>query len=87
MDCPHCSKSVSVFSRNMNRRAKVRACPHCAGLVRQTFSFKAIFIWGIPLMILAQLTKLWLGSGLGIIAVGLAGIAMAFLAMRLERAA
>ena len=87
MDCPHCKKPVSIFSRHMTRFAKVRSCPHCRGPVRQTFSFKTMLMWGIPLMILAQALKLWLGLGIGITAVFLAGVAMTLLAARLERAA
>ncbi len=62
MQCPHCNKKVSFFSREMNRFGKVKACPNCGGSVRLRMNLKVIALWFFPAVILTILIKPLLGA-------------------------
>jgi hypothetical protein len=71
MKCPHCTKSISFFSKELNRFGKVKVCPHCGGNVRVYVAPKSVALWFIPAVLLAILVRPVLGSwGTGL-AVGL----------------
>ena len=43
MKCPHCSGSIGLFSKEMNRFGKSKSCPHCGkgvkvGLIHTRFA-------------------------------------------------
>jgi len=69
MKCPHCHKSVSLFSREMNRMGKVKSCPHCAGAVKLKLDWMRYVLWAVPLLVVAVLLKPvmgYLGTGLAV---------------------
>lgn len=62
MNCPHCNRKVSFFSREMNNGfGKAKSCPHCAGGVRISINLKVAGLLIVPAIILAHLLKPWLG--------------------------
>jgi hypothetical protein len=80
MKCPHCSASISLFSKEMNRLGKSKSCPHCGkgvkvGLIHTRFA--AAFL---PIAIGSVL----LGVS-GPIAAGIAGGIGAAVGMGLKR--
>lgn len=82
MDCPHCKKSISVFSQEMNRFGKPMTCSHCRGSVKMFISLEWVAILFVPSVVLALLLRPWLGA----LSTGLTIAAMVLLAMRLESA-
>ena len=69
MKCPHCTKSVSLFSKELNRFGKSKVCPHCAGSIRIHVDLKSAALWFIPAVLLALLVRPLVGSwgtGLGV---------------------
>src|SRR5260370_15096042 len=54
MKCPHCDRSVSLFSPSVNRlRRRDRKCPHCGGSVRAKVRHKKahLFCLGVGMVI------------------------------------
>lgn len=88
MKCPHCGRSISLFSREMSRLGKVRTCPHCRKSVRLFVSVKVAALLFIPSVVLALFLKPILVSfGLsGSLAIGLTTGVLLLLAMRLKAA-
>jgi hypothetical protein len=88
MKCPHCGGSIGLFSRELNRFAKVKTCPHCGNSIRLFVSFKAAGLLFVPSVVLALLLRPVLVSfGLsGSLAVGLTTGLLLALAMRLKAA-
>jgi hypothetical protein len=88
MKCPHCSRSIGLFSREMNRFGKVRTCPHCGNSVRLFVSFKAAALLLVPSVVLGLLLKpVFVSFGLsGSLAIGLTTGLLVALAMRLKAA-
>ncbi len=86
MKCPHCAKSVGVFSREMNRFGKTKTCPHCKKSVRLFVSFKVAALLFVPAIVLALLLRpLFVSYGVsGYLATGLATGLLILLAMRLK---
>jgi len=88
MKCPHCDKSISVFSRAVNRFEKGRTCPYCMQPVRLFVSFKVIALLFMPVLLLGVLLKPFSAS-LGIswsLIVGLCTGVLVMSAMRLRAA-
>jgi len=81
MDCPHCKRPVSVFSREMNGFGD-KNCPNCGKRVRMHFNLGALVLWFLPLAIGSLVLRPWLGS----FSLGIAGFCAALLAMRLKPA-
>lgn len=49
MKCPHCSSSIGLLSKEMNKLGKSKTCPHCGNgvklsLVHNRFALAFIFI-------------------------------------------
>lgn len=88
MKCPHCSRSIGLFSRELNRFGKVKTCPHCGHSIRLFVSFKVAGLLFVPSVVLALLLKpLFVSLGLsGSLAIGLTAGALVALAMRLKAA-
>lgn len=80
MDCPYCNRSISIFSREMSRFGKVKACPHCQKPIKLFLSPKHAAIFFVPTIAVALLLRPWLGS----LATGLAVGFMIALSMRLK---
>jgi len=75
MKCPHCGKSVGIFSREMNTWSK-KQCPHCQEPVKVFFDLKVAAILFVPAVLLGAFLRLMfanfglpgaLGSGLVVI--------------------
>ena len=86
MKCPHCSESISVFSREMNRFAKNRVCPHCQKPIKLFVSFKVMALLFVPAAVLILFLKpVFVGFGIsGSLATGLITGLFVMLAMRLK---
>ncbi|SMQ80484.1 hypothetical protein SAMN06297229_2242 [Pseudidiomarina planktonica] len=86
MKCPHCSESVSIFSKEMNKFGKSKVCPKCCNPIRLYVSLK----WGAILLIPAVVTSLllkplFINAGLsGSLSTGLMCGILALLCMRLK---
>jgi hypothetical protein len=88
MKCPHCSRSIGLFSRALNRFAKVKTCPYCGNSIRLFVSFKVAALLLVPSVALALLLRpVFIGLGFsGSMAIGLTTGAVLALAMRLKTA-
>lgn len=86
MKCPHCSESVSVFSKAMNKFGKSKICPKCSNPIHLYVSFKLGAILFIPAVVSTLLLKpLFLNAGLsGSLAIGLVCGVMVIFCMRLK---
>ncbi len=86
MKCPHCSESVSVFSKEMNKFGKSKACPKCSNPIQLYVSPKWVAILIIPGIASALLLKpLFINAGLsGSLSTGLMCGVMILLCMRLK---
>ena len=56
IDCPHCTRNISFFSKAMHGWRQAQVCPHCARPIRQTLNFSRFFILafmlGLPVKLL-----------------------------------
>jgi hypothetical protein len=88
MKCPHCSGSIGVFSRELNRFGKVKTCPRCGNSIRLFVNFKVAALLLVPSVVLALLLKpVFVSFGLsGSVAIGLTTGLLVLLAMRLKAA-
>jgi hypothetical protein len=88
MKCPHCSGSIGLFSRALNRFGKVKTCPHCGNSIRLFVNFKVAALLFVPSVALALLLRpLFVSFGLsGSLAIGLTTGALVALAIRLRAA-
>ena len=86
MKCPHCSESVSIFSKEMNRPSKSKACPKCSNPVQLYLSFKLAAILFIPCLLSGLLLKpIFINFGLsGSLSTGLVCGVIVLLCMRLK---
>ncbi|OOG38412.1 hypothetical protein B0B52_16710 [Polaromonas sp. A23] len=86
MKCPHCSKSIGVFSRAANKWGKNKSCPYCEQPIKLYVSWKIAGLLFIPTIILALLLKpVFVSFGVsGSLATGLATGALILLSMRLK---
>lgn len=86
MKCPHCSESVSLFSKEMNKFGKSKVCPKCTNSIQLYVSLKWVAILFIPAVICAILLKpLFINAGLsGSLANGLICGVTVLLCMRLK---
>ena len=86
MKCPHCSESVSLFSKEMNKFGKSKVCPKCTNSIQLYVSLKWVAILFIPAVICAVLLKpLFINAGLsGSLANGLICGVTVLLCMRLK---
>lgn len=86
MKCPHCSESVSMFAKEINKFSKSKVCPKCSNPVRLYVSLK----WGAILLIPAVVISLsikpfFINAGLsGSLSTGLVCGVLALLCMRLK---
>jgi DNA-directed RNA polymerase subunit RPC12/RpoP len=55
MKCPHCGKSVGIFSRELNRWGK-HQCPHCQEPVKISFDVRVPGVFIVPAIVLGVLT-------------------------------
>jgi hypothetical protein len=88
MKCPHCSKPIGLFSREMNNFGKNKTCPHCQKPVRLFLSLKVATLLFVPAVVLALLLKpVFVGLGIsGSLATGFTTGLLVMLAMRLKAA-
>ena len=86
MKCPHCSESVSIFSKEMNKFSKSKTCPKCGNPIQLYLSFKLAAILFIPCLLSVLLLKpIFINFELsGSLSTGLAYGAMVLLCMRLK---
>lgn len=61
MTCPHCKRSIRLFSRALNTFGHHKTCPHCQGKVRIRVSMRPLLWWFTPIVLLTLLLKPWLG--------------------------
>jgi hypothetical protein len=85
MKCPHCSKSVGIFSKEMNTWVK-KQCPHCQEPVMWFFDLKVGAILLVPAILLGVfLRPIFVNLGLpGALGSGLLSMACLLFAMRLK---
>lgn len=88
MKCPHCSRSIGLFSRALNRFGKVKTCPYCGKSMRLFVDFKVAALLFVPSVALALLLRpVFVSVGLsGSLAIGLTTGTLVALAMRLKAA-
>jgi hypothetical protein len=88
MKCPHCSRSIGLFSRALNRFGKVKICPYCGKSIRLFVNLKVAALLFVPFVALALLLRpVFVSVGLnGSLAIGLTTGALVALAMRLKAA-
>lgn len=79
MKCPHCEAKVSFFSKEMNRRGKVKGCPHCGEPVKIALNYS--YFAGVFFVVALGATLLGLG---GPAPMGVAGGLAAFVGMDLK---
>jgi len=87
MKCPHCDKSVGLFSRELNRFGKIKICPHCQKPMRLFLSLKVAAFLFVPAVALNLLLIGPMFSRLGFdraLATGLTFFILVILAMRLK---
>jgi hypothetical protein len=86
MKCPHCSKTIGVFSRAVNKWGKNKSCPHCEQPIKLYVSWKIAGLLFIPAIVLALFLKpVFVSLGLsGSLATGLTTGALLLLSMRLK---
>jgi len=87
MECPHCTKKVSLFSKALNTSSKIKHCPHCSAQIQTYLSLKIIAILFIPVMLLSSFIArpLLLHYGFaGALATGFSVGLIIFLSMRLK---
>jgi DNA-directed RNA polymerase subunit RPC12/RpoP len=80
MKCPHCRRSVALFSRALNDFKSEKRCPYCGGKIAIYINFKVAALLLVPGLIVAVLLR----HKLGIFGPGLAALAVAVLSMRLR---
>jgi hypothetical protein len=82
MKCPHCSQSISLFSKALNSWGKAKQCPMCRGSIRVYVSWKWVGILFVPAFIGSLVANRMLGAvGTGVV-VGV----LLLLSMRLKPA-
>jgi hypothetical protein len=88
MKCPHCSLSIALFSRALNRFGKVKTCPHCGKSIRVSVNFKVAALLFVPFVVLDLLLRpVFVSVGLsGSLAGALTTGALVVLAIRLRAA-
>lgn len=88
MKCPHCSRSIGLFSRALNRFGKVKTSPYCGQSMRLFVDFKVAALLFVPTVVLALLLRpVFVSVGLSAsLAIGLTTGALVALAMRLKAA-
>jgi hypothetical protein len=88
MKCPHCSRSIGLFSQALNRFSKVKSCPYCGQSIRLSVNFKVAALLFVPFVALALLLRpVFVSVGLsGSLAIGLSTGALVALSMRLKAA-
>lgn len=80
MKCPHCSETISLFSRAINRVGRAKSCHHFQKSVRIVFSWSVMAICFAPVVLLTLALRPWLNSF-----ASLPGLMLMFLlAMRLK---
>jgi hypothetical protein len=86
MKCPHCSGSVSVFSKEMNKFGKAKVCPKCGNPIQLYLSFKWAAILLVPFVASVLLLKpLFMGFGLsGSLSTGIICGVMVLFCLRLK---
>lgn len=86
MKCPHCSKSISLFSKQMNKFGKEKVCPECQSPVQLAVSPKVVALLIIPSIAIALLLKpVFVNAGLsGSLATGLCTGVLVLLSLRLK---
>ena len=86
MKCPHCSKSIGVFSRAVNKWGKGKSCPYCEQPIKVYVAWKIAGLLFIPAIVLALFLKpVFVSFGLsGSLATGLTTGALILLSMRLK---
>ena len=57
MVCPHCNKTIGMFSKEMNRFGRDKICPNCGKSVRLIVSFKVLGMLLIPAVLLIFILK------------------------------
>jgi len=80
MKCPHCHRSVALFSRALNDFKNEKRCPYCGGKIAIYINFKIVAILLVPALFVGILLK----SKIGILGPGIAALAVVALSMRLK---
>ncbi len=57
MQCPHCSETIGMFSKEMNSFGRDKTCPNCGRSVRLILSFKVLALLLIPAILLIFILK------------------------------
>ncbi len=71
MKCPHCSTSVSFFSKELNRFGKAKVCPRCGQGIKLTVALVPAAVLFVPAVALSLALRPWLGGGSTAVAVAL----------------
>lgn len=82
MKCPHCSESVSVFSREMNKNSKERLCPNCGEPVKMAINIKVVLLAFIPAVVVGMVLMQFIGKLSLVVVI----VALGLLTTRLEPA-
>ncbi len=53
MKCPHCNETIGLFSKEMNKFGKIKACPNCKKQIRMFVSLKIVALLFIPTVAIA----------------------------------
>lgn len=86
MKCPHCDKSISMFSREISNFSEKKTCPHCQKQIQTFMSLKVAALLFFPAFVLAFLLKLVIDGFSGNLAMGLVYGVVVMLSMRLKAA-
>jgi len=68
MKCPHCSATIGLLSKEMNKFGKTKACPHCGKGVKLSIIHTRFALAFIPIAVVAMVFGLS-----GPLAAGIAG--------------
>ena len=82
MKCPHCKRSIALFSRALNDWKNEKRCPYCGDKVEIYINIKMLTLLFVPAMVVALALK----GKLGIFGFGLASLLIAVFSMRLRPA-
>ena len=56
MECPHCKRKISFFSKAVQGWRRAQQCPHCERPIRQSLNYSRFFILafmvGLPIKLL-----------------------------------
>lgn len=79
LNCPHCHKAISVFSKQLIAPQKYPFCPHCQQAIKVTTNYTLLAIGGVVGALVGALIVEFVGgnSSLTVVGLGLGAYAVA----------